>query len=536
MNAAALLLAVALVTPSLARLLEAWEARRSGAAEQDIAAKAEAIRAYQFEAQRRCTADPSRLVAARCTRRSGKSSGWLREMVATALETPSSRQIYISTTRPEAEAVAWIGTGRDGLLSLNRDYDCGAVANMSKLRLTFPNQATIDLVGADDLRQINRLRGRAFHRVVIEEAQKAPHLEYTVREVLQPALADYGGQVAMIGTPSKECVGLFYEVTREDRDSRHDQWAAHHWSVLDNPRFGATAEERYEKTLASVLRQNHWTGDEPEFRREWLGLWVREDAYYVYEVHRVPDHELTWDAPPLPPLDGPHRIPTRDEMMEFLPRGEQRDSVKEWIAIVGIDLGYMDPFAYHLWVFSHEDPCLYEIASWKRSGLSFDEQGAIMRALADEWSPITMPTDAGGHAVKSSIKGWREGWLERKPLPVEEAHKTDKQTAIGWFNADLRGRKIKFRRGSHTLAEMKRLQWQVNVVGEIVGEHKVTPNHCSDAALYGHRHARHYLHTEPAREPERGTAAWYDAEEQRIRDRLREDLENGREGPYGGWQ
>lgn len=528
MRRALFILAVVMAAPNLDQLLVAWRAEQGATV--DVRAKAAAIRAPLFPEQRACTSDPAPQVAARCTRRSGKSSGWLREMIATAIETPHSRQIYLNETRIECEAVAWVGKERDGLLALNDDYELGGIPNETKLRLTFPNQASIQLIGADDLRAINRLRGRALRRVLVEEAQKAAHLEYAVKEVFQPAMLDYGGQIVLIGTPSKELAGLFYDVTRDDASVVG--WKSHRWSVLDNPFFGKTTEERYARTLGHILALNGWTGDEPEFRREWLGEWVREDAYYVYEVHRVPEHLLYWDAPPLPPLDGPHVIPRRAELEPFLPKHPD-GSAKEWLTVIGVDLGYMDPFAYHCWVFSHEDPNLYEIASWKRSGLSFDEQGAIMRTLADEWSPITMPTDAGGHAVKSAIKGWREGWLERKPLPVEEAHKTDKQTAIGWYNADLRHGKLKYRKGSHTLAEQKRLQWKVSVAGEILGENKATENHCSDGSLYAHRHARHYLHEAPADRPKPQSEEWYAEESRSIRERVREELREGSRSGYG---
>jgi len=76
-------------------------------------------------------------------------------------------------------------------------------------------------------------RGRHYKRVIINEAAKVPHMEYSWNAVIRITLADLQGG-AMIGSTPK---GLNYFKTLYDRgiDPLQTDWAAFHKTTYDNP-------------------------------------------------------------------------------------------------------------------------------------------------------------------------------------------------------------------------------------------------------------------------------------------------------------
>jgi hypothetical protein len=76
-------------------------------------------------------------------------------------------------------------------------------------------------------------RGRHYKRVIINEAAKVPHLEYSWNAVIRITLADLQGG-AMIGSTPK---GINYFKALYDRgdDPLQPEWAAFHKTTYDNP-------------------------------------------------------------------------------------------------------------------------------------------------------------------------------------------------------------------------------------------------------------------------------------------------------------
>jgi hypothetical protein len=158
-----------------------------------------------------------------CTRRAGKTFGGIREFVAYALENAKSRQLYINETRDEAKALAW-DEPDDGILAVlntfglkrgeTRGDDGDYWANETELVVRFRNGSIIKLFGADDERQVNKLRGRKWMRVLWDEAQKARHLQQGIQQVLGASMSDFEGQIWITGTPSLDTAGYFFESSR----------------------------------------------------------------------------------------------------------------------------------------------------------------------------------------------------------------------------------------------------------------------------------------------------------------------------------
>ncbi len=468
--------------------------------------------------------DASPQVAGFCTRRAGKSRGVIRKMARVANAVEHARVFYVNETRAECERIAWIGNERDGLLSVNEDFALGGVANHTKLRLTFPERKSfIELIGADDDAGVRKLLGTAPHLLVIDEAQKLRHLLTLLRDVVGAALMDHGGQVLMIGTPSRDLAGFFYEVTKPG--STQDGWSRHTWSVTDNPFFGASAEERFERTVREYCKRQALPLDHPSVRRDWGPEWVKEDARYVYPVHEVPEHELCF-APVREQPDGRPDLKAAIADLPDLPRSA------EWEFTLGCDLGYHpDPFAYVLWAWSWLDLGLYEVASWKKTHLDADEQLAQLRWVGDQVDLAITVGDIGG-ATTPTGKGWAKRWEERYGRPMLEAAKNRKFEYQGFFSTDIRQRRIKLRKGSLLHEELKAVLWLPAPADELVvrklREDPRIPNDVCDAALYAHRMTMaHLASAPPPAKPTHGTTEAWDALEKRIEDDETEDYDDG---------
>jgi hypothetical protein len=491
---------------------------------------AQSIRKLYHDAQRRFVESKADQRAGLCTRRAGKTFLLAPEFIATALEEPGSHQIYGHETRAEARRLMWRGNhGRDGLLPRLHQYglDRECKINKTELSITFPNGSVIELIGLNDEDQINKLRGNAFRRVVLDEGQKVRNLQELVEDVLQPALRDYqqiggcSGELWMFGTPSKHPSGYFFEVTNAENPL--PGWEVHRWSVRDNPFWGSTPEERWDKTAGAILRKNNWTGDEPKFRREWKAEWVHEDASYVYAIHQVQEH-TRYFAPLRSHVDGSYDHETALlDLPRFADPKDKRPRPITWLFALGVDLGY-DPgaFAVVLWAYSHDCPDVYEMWSWKRSGLVPDAQAEAVKRVIEVARPVIVVGDPGGLG-KAELAGWRE----RHNLPIDDAEKAQKRTWQEFLNGDITAGRVHFRKGSPLVHEMEHLLWvpetkrrpgndnaPVEWANRALRDKSVPGNHCCDGGLYSYRHLTHYL----GRGPEND-----ETEEQRIENQVDEE-------------
>jgi hypothetical protein len=510
--------------------------------DQDLRLRLDAMLDEIHPEARACIDDDAPLVAIRGTRRSGKSRSLIRKMLDVAASEPDAPVFYFNETLPECERIVWRGNGRDGLLTLNERFRLGGKPHGTKHTLTFPTGGVIELIGADDLRAVNRARGAGPRLVVLDEAQKMPHLQSLIRASLGASMMDAAmlgkrGQIFMPGTPGEDLAGLFYDVTNEEEPA--PGWSVHFLDVMANPFFGKTPEERYKNTVELYCADHGLRPEDPDVQREWFGRWVKEGARYTYAVHSVPEHKLCY-APPRW-LEPPRWRKDRDGKPLFLEGGivdfkaalADLPHGPEWQFTIGNDLGYLpDPFAYVLWAWSWEWPELLEVASWAKTEMDSDDQLAHLMMVAGFAPPSIVTGDVGG-ANRSTGKGWSKRWNERFGLSIEEAEKHRKYEAIQLFNTDLRKGKIRVRRGSPLHEQLKRVRNLPPSLGGKLKEDPLIPNDITDAGLYGHRHTYQHLAQlpQPPR-PQVGTAAYYEALEQRIEDEETADDDGERESYY----
>jgi hypothetical protein len=530
-------------------------------------------------------------------RRAGATSGGVRELIARAIETPGFRATYCSKTNVDARDRAWTNDTKSGFLDTIRElgaparkkpgpkrerYVLGGVTitvREARMKLDFSNGSQIEVFGANNIGRHSSKRGAAKHVFWIDEAQDFPGLDEFFA-VLSPAIRDFGGEVWMTGTPGVDCVGLFYEVTKEetDGDKRPDGWEVHAIACTDNPFFGkvvpeldstapagvvvyyvednlahdgrlppeeralhrhgpyadpdeaerAAVQVRWDATAGAELREKNLKGDEPDFVREWLGRWVKADARYVYPVHAVPRHQLLFAQQRLrdnpfvgsdPRFDGHPPWYDHHVAVRDLPRKGRDGRLHKWLYSLWFDFGFWpDPFAAVLWAFSPTLNDVYEMFSWKQTKVHADDQAAYIKLLWDvEPAIVSFGGDAAGKQADFAE------WARRLNLPLEEANKQGKNTLEELLAGDIRRGLVHLRESSPLYTEMRHLVYLPTTPGKPRQVHKhrtvngvVHGDHCCDAGRYGFAALTHYLAQLGGDRPDPGTRHAYEQEAEKI--------------------
>jgi len=461
--------------------------------------------------------DPSLQVAALKGRRAGATRAGAKHLLRRLATTPGGRFMYVIDTRPEALKLLWHGNRGDGLypltLALGWQQSGFAKLNESRLEVRIPSlDSWLWLHGADDEAGVRKALGGAYHEAWWDEAQKIPpKLAPVIREVFTPALLDFGGRLRLSGTPVRQMVGLFYDITQPTESARTSGWSLHHFNILDNPYFGASRDERWRRGIVKLADRLGVAVDAPIILREGLGQWTADDANFIYAVHRVRRDRLCY----APARVGENGFPDIRAALDDLP-GDWR----EYVFVLAGDIGWDDPFAFVLWAWHPHDPVLLEVASWQKSELDSDEQAATLRSVMEIVRCSIITADAAGPA-KPSVKGWSKDFVARYNIPVIEAEKANKRGAIKQFNTDMTNGRVRLRAGGELLANMLILQWSplTDARGqqvEAAGHHKYT--HAPDAGLYGHRMSYHFRAAPPPVKPQPGSPAWMAAEEAEMED------------------
>lgn len=565
------------MTPDAHMLILAQERQRRAEAEAAAALRTSAIdavadaakrvRAWMYAKQIQLFArDPERRRrATKKTRRAGATTGGVRELLARAIETPGFRASYVTDTQKNARKRAWENDTKSGFVDVLRKvakpvkhrtldaYDLGGViieVRDGDLQLDFSNGSQIELFGADSLGDHTDMRGIAKHVIWIDEAQDFPYLEEFYSAVVVGSLTDFRGECWLTGTPGRDLVGMFYEVTKEEVDERLKGWDVHVIAATDNPFFGEVIKTddayyvqdnlgirtgpfetrtdaereaervRWANTAELARIENNWKGDEPDYIREQLGKWVKEDARYVYPVHSVPDHILVYAPQRLRPnpIDASHPPwYDHDAAMRDLPMPPARTAPYQWLFGIGADFGYWpDPFALVVFAFCYQLPDVYEMFSWKHTKVNTDDQGRYMQELWKIPRIVSFVGDAAGKQSDFAV------WQTRMNIPIEEANKRGKNELEEFLANDIRCERVHFRADSPVLTEMRHLVYLSTKPGKPREVHKhrrvagvVHGDHCADGTRYLYNDLRHYLSKPPEQGPVPGSREWHLAQQER---------------------
>lgn len=445
--------------------------------------------------QRDFVRDPHRRVAALCGRGAGKTTAGRARLVLRLLGTPKARCLYIATTRDQAERLMWAPL-KELFEKLGFVAGVDVTYNETKLRVTLKrNGATLWLFGADDKREIDKLRGQAFHEVGIDEAASYPVelLRQLINRIIGPRLGDYGGCIWLIGTPGHVLDGLFYDATRlssewhraySERDNADyadwKGWSSHAWTLQDGAETIAAMARLWAEALVEKKAQQ-WSDEAPVWQREYLGRWSADDTENVFKYR---PHTSTGE--PFNQWD-PERIGK-------LKIGKLPDGFREWSYVIGIDLGHSDPFACNVFAFAPSDPKrqIFHIYSFERTKMYAQ---SIAHLLIGEELDHVKPDGILGEigwpdAMVADLAGNGEAIIEELSnvygIRIAAAEKRHKFSAIEVVNGDLIDGRLRILKGSLLEKQLLSLQWKADDFGQLK-ENKAQANHSTDCLVYARR-------------------------------------------------
>jgi hypothetical protein len=424
---------------------------------------------YQLEA----VLSPHSHKAVLATRRAGKSHAACVALILAAHSRPGAVCWYLALTRASAKRIAW-----RTLKALCRERKIKAAFSESELTVTFKNDSTISLTGVNQENLLDNLRGTPIDLAVLDEAgsYRGGIVEELIEEVIEPAFADYDGKLMVIGTPTPQLSGFFYNATT----GKMQEFERYRWDIRDNPHINKGDPRGW---LERHRKKKGWSLDNPKFRREYCGEWVQSLDLQVYRFTReknvgpLPDYALT-----------------------------QR--------ILAVDLGFKDETAFVVLGYNPlKSGNVYVMYTKSESEMQLATIARTIQTLQETYGPHATVIDEGGLG-----KSIAEDWRTRLGIPCEAAKKTDKRGYIETLNSELHeGRLIVPSEHRKLIDELLNLTWDDDLRLE---ENPSLPNHLCDALLYGWRASFAYTHRPKAETPvqtaEEAVESFWDQEAERL--------------------
>lgn len=452
------------------------------------------IEKYLFKEQLAFIQDPNPFSTALCSRRAGKSVSCAADLVDTCLRNPDTVSAYITLSRKNAKRIIW-----PIIKQINREFQLGAKFNNTDLIVTFPNDSMIQLSGAKDSEESEKLRGLALIKIYIDECQSfRSHIRDLIDDVLAPALMDYGGKLRLIGTPGPIPTGFFFEACRSD------SYAHHEWTFFQNPHIALKSGKTHQELLERELKRRGVLSTNPGIQREWFGKWILDSDSLV--LHYAPD---------------------RNDF-EKVPEGQNQ-------FILGVDLGHEDADALAILAYNEQSHNVWLVDEMLTKRQDITALVSQIQQLRQIYSIYKIVIDTGGLGKKIA-----EELQRRHGVPLQAADKTRKFENLTLLDDALRTGRFKAHRVSQfaqdcNLVEVDR---EKSTSERLVISDRYHSD-IVDAVLYAFREAMAWaINKEPER-PKPGTAAWYkwqtDEMERQEIERLEKAEGDANKITGGGW-
>jgi hypothetical protein len=162
------------------------------------------LRGLAFDNQLRFIDDESRLKAAICTRRAGKSTAAGIYLFQEMITKPNTKCLVVCLTRDSAKRIYWkdvVYELRDRMEAHFKDFFRAVKFNRTELSMTFPNGSECYFLGVDAKEDEKRkILGQKYSLVIVDESSEYRiDLRELVYQTLKPATNDYRGTVVMVG-------------------------------------------------------------------------------------------------------------------------------------------------------------------------------------------------------------------------------------------------------------------------------------------------------------------------------------------------
>lgn len=215
--------------------------------------------------QRDAYDDPARRVSFLVGRGGGKTSALICRALRKMVTKKKALVAFVASSRPWAKRLIWLPLKNlidrlhltDEFEFLDGELTCTCKRTGSRYML----------FGADDEKEVDKLRGVGYDEVQIDEAAALALelLEYLISEAVGPRMGERDGCIVLSGTPGHILRGRFHDVTRpgitnKDGSPKHRPyrernnpdfagwigWSSHHWNMLDV--VGLVGEDISEET------------------------------------------------------------------------------------------------------------------------------------------------------------------------------------------------------------------------------------------------------------------------------------------------
>lgn len=447
---------------------------------------------YLFAEQLAFVRDPSPFKTAVTTRRAGKSTSCVADLISTALETADCVCLYITLSRKNAKRLVW-----PEFKKINKRFKLEGEPNETDLSMTFPNGSVIYLLGTKDRGAIEDLRGLPIKKAYLDESQSFPaYIKELIDDVIGPALMDHDGSLCLIGTPGPIPSGYFFDLTK------NPNWSHHFWSFFDNPFIAIKSKKTHQQMLDRELKRRGVDVNDPSIQREWFGKWVVDKNCLVYQYDDALNNYTT---------------------LPELPKGST------WNYILGIDLGFDDADALALLAYSAHVPETYLVEEIITPNQDITSLVAQIDDLRKRYDISKIVIDTGGLGKKIT-----EEITRRYKIPMVAAEKQRKFEYIDLMNADLRTGKLKIKSLSRFSQDANKVEWDAE---KTTPDKKVISKRfhsdICEAVLYAWRESYGFVF-EKETGPKPGTSEWFKMEEDKMYESEFERLQSLEDDPYGG--
>ncbi len=427
-----------------------------------------AIENFLFDKQLAFVQDKAPFKTAVCSRRSGKTIACAADLVNTCISNEGVVCLYITLSRKNAKKIIW-----KELLNINRSYGLGGRPDNTELSLSFPNGSIIYASGAKDSSEIEKFRGLAIKKAYIDESQSfKAYIRELIDEIIAPALMDYAGSLALIGTPGPIPSGYFH-----DCSTSTNVWSQHAWTFFDNPFIASKSGMSHRAILDRELERRGVTIDDPSVQREWFGRWVLDSDSLLLRYNK--------------------------DINDF-----SEISLGKKCYIMGIDLGFVDADAIAILSWDESSPVTYLVEEVVVPKQGISELVEQIERMQKKYDIAKMMIDEGGLGKKIA-----EEIRRRHKIPVQQAEKQRKMENIAFLNDALRTGRFKAKADSRFAQDSYLVE--IDRDKSTPDKIKVKDNFHSDiidAVLYAFKESPAYAYEKPVLPPAFKTPEWYDAE------------------------
>ena len=357
--------------------------------------------------------DMGRRFLALCTsRRAGKTVTLAALIVLKLLEAGHNQSvIFIAATLWKGRDLIWAELTR-----IIKDHYLDWKLSDHHGTISTPEGGKFSILGLSTQGKAEAPRGADVIAAFVDEVQDSEHLLMPLLTAIEPALAGSNGVLVLAGTPGYQPVGTWHSIAELGAGG----FVRHHFTMLDNPHLTKPAEE----ILAEVLERKGWTEQEPEFQREYRGVWVPDDSTMIFSFH-----------------------PEKNSLLQL-----PDDYSSSWTHVMALDLGFDDHSAWCVLALDPQTQRKVVIHAESHRKLFSDQQVEITKRLiqAHGLTRVVCDPAAGGLGFYNAFNAQHGRELG---VTIRGANKVNKAGRVAQVNSELRsGRLTLLRPGADALA------------------------------------------------------------------------------------